>query len=78
MKYLVFFFFFYHLQGAASVGVHATTGDAPLEGHSPPRNGRHIDFSSEHFGSRNLRSSMEHLHEEVFVDPSLSQLSHYK
>ncbi|XP_006354031.1 putative leucine-rich repeat-containing protein DDB_G0290503 [Solanum tuberosum] len=50
---------------AASVGVHATTGDAPLEGYSPPSNGRHIDFSSEQFGSRNLRSSMEHLHEEL-------------
>ncbi|MCE3215152.1 hypothetical protein HAX54_001000 [Datura stramonium] len=50
---------------AASVGVHATTGDSPLEGYSPPSNGRHIDFSSEQFGSRNLRSSMEHLHEEL-------------
>ncbi|KAL3340027.1 hypothetical protein AABB24_028573 [Solanum stoloniferum] len=50
---------------AASVGVHATTGDAPLEGYSPPSNGRHMDFSSEQFGSRNLRSSMEHLHEEL-------------
>ncbi|XP_055834900.1 uncharacterized protein LOC129903389 [Solanum dulcamara] len=50
---------------AASVGVHATTGDAPLEVYSPPSNGRHIDFSSEQFGSRNLRSSMEHLHEEL-------------
>ncbi|TMW85146.1 hypothetical protein EJD97_023699 [Solanum chilense] len=50
---------------AASVGVHATTGDAPQEGYSPPSNGRHIDFSSEQFASRNLRSSMEHLHEEL-------------
>ncbi|KAK4352423.1 hypothetical protein RND71_027941 [Anisodus tanguticus] len=49
----------------ASVGVHATTGDSPLEGYSPPSNGRHIDFSNEQFGSRNLRSSMEHLHEEL-------------
>ncbi|XP_060198820.1 uncharacterized protein LOC132627474 [Lycium barbarum] len=35
------------------------------EGYSPPSNGRHIDFSSEQFGSRNLRSSMEQLHEEL-------------
>ncbi|XP_016438213.2 uncharacterized protein LOC107764189 [Nicotiana tabacum] len=37
----------------------------PFEGYSPPSNGRHIDFSDELFGSRNLRSSMEHLHEEL-------------
>ncbi|CAN4122228.1 unnamed protein product [Withania somnifera] len=49
----------------ASVNAHSTTGDAPLEGYSPLSNGRHIDFSSEQFGSRNLRSSMEHLHEEL-------------
>ncbi|CAN4116333.1 unnamed protein product [Withania somnifera] len=50
----------------ASVDAHSTTGDAPLEGYSPLSNGRHhIDFSSEQFGSRNLRSSMEHLHEQL-------------
>ncbi|KAK4341413.1 hypothetical protein RND71_039914 [Anisodus tanguticus] len=43
----------------------ATTGEVPVEGYSPPSNGRHIDFSNEQFGSRNLRSSMEHLHEEL-------------
>nr|XP_016454508.1 PREDICTED: putative leucine-rich repeat-containing protein DDB_G0290503 isoform X2 [Nicotiana tabacum] len=44
------------------------TPDAALtavEGYSPPSNGRHLDFSNELFGSRNLRSSMEHLHEEL-------------
>ncbi|KAM3305495.1 centromere-associated protein E [Capsicum chacoense] len=50
---------------AASAGARATTGDSPLEGYSPPSNGRHIDFSTEQFGRRNLRSSMEHLHEEL-------------